>query len=173
MDPSEKRVTRAAVAHAGLDEIDRRILTELQENARISNRDLAEKVGLSAAPCWRRVRRLEQSGVVTRYAALLDAEAVGLPVTAYLHVALDDHHPQTVEAFDELMKTLPEVLECYSMSGQTDYLLKVVAPNMSEYEAFLTRHLLPVAAVRSVNSSFVLKRKKVTTVLPLAPPGDA
>lgn len=170
MTPSQKQVYRARTPHVGLDELDRRILAELQQNARLSNRELSERVGLSPAPCWRRVKRLEESGVVVRYATLLDAEAVGLPVTAYLHVALDDHHPQTVKRFDELIQRLPEVLECYSMSGQTDYLLKVVAPGMSEYEAFLSKNLLPVAAVRSVNTSFVLKRKKLTTVLPLETP---
>lgn len=152
---------------AGLDELDRRILRELQPNAHLSNRDLAERVGLSPAPCWRRVRRLEKEGFVAGYVTLLDAEAVGLPVTAYLHVSLDDHHAQTVKRFDDLIQSLPEVLECHAMSGQTDYLLKVVARSMSDYEAFLSRYLLPVAAVRSVNTSFVLKRKKLTTVLPL------
>jgi DNA-binding Lrp family transcriptional regulator len=134
----------------GLDELDRRILRELQPNAHLSNRDLAERVGLSPAPCWRRVRRLETEGFIAGYVTLLDAEAVGLPVTAYLHVSLDDHHPQTVARFDALIRRLPEVLECHAMSG-----------------AFLSRHLLPEAAVRSVNTSFVLKRKKLTTVLPL------
>jgi DNA-binding Lrp family transcriptional regulator len=151
----------------GLDELDRRILRELQPNAHLSNRDLAERVGLSPAPCWRRVRRLEKEGFVSGYVTLLDAEAVGLPVTAYLHISLDDHHPQTVARFDALIRRLPEVLECHAMSGETDYLLKVVARSMSDYEAFLSRHLLPEAAVRSVNTSFVLKRKKLTTVLPL------
>ncbi|OFV86980.1 MAG: hypothetical protein A2V74_08075 [Acidobacteria bacterium RBG_16_70_10] len=149
----------------GLDALDRRLLEELQKDARLTNRELAERVGLSPAPCWRRVRRLERSGRIARYAALLEAEAVGLPVTAYVHISLDDHHPQTVKRFDDLIQSLPAVLECYSMSGQTDYLLKVVARSMSDYEAFLTRHLLP--AVRSANTSFVLKRKKLTTVLPL------
>jgi DNA-binding Lrp family transcriptional regulator len=152
---------------AGLDELDRRILRELQPDAHLSNRDLAERVGLSPAPCWRRVRRLEKEGFVAGYVTLLDAEAVGLPVTAYLHISLDDHHAQTVKRFDDLVQSRPEVLECHAMSGQTDYLLKVVARSMSDYEAFLSRHLLPVAAIRSVNTSFVLKRKKLTTVLPL------
>jgi hypothetical protein len=106
-------------------------------------------------------------GFIAGYVTLLDAEAVGLPVTAYLHVSLDDHHPQTVARFDALIRRLPEVLECHAMSGETDYLLKVVARSMSDYETFLSRHLLPEAAVRSVNTSFVLKRKKLTTVLPL------
>jgi Lrp/AsnC family leucine-responsive transcriptional regulator len=163
----EQQLYRGRASHVGLDDLDRKILAALQENARLSNRELAEKAGLSPAPCWRRVKRLESEGVIARYATLLDPEAVGLPVTAYLHVSLDDHHPQTVERFDELIQRLPEVLECHAMSGQTDYLLKVVAPGMAEYEAFLSQHLLPVAAVRSVNTSFVLKRKKMTTVLPL------
>jgi DNA-binding Lrp family transcriptional regulator len=153
--------------HPGLDALDRKILHELQADARLSNRELAERIGLSPAPCWRRVRRLETSGAIARYAALLEPETVGLPVTAYVSISLDDHHPPTVERFDRLIRSLPEVLECYSMSGQTDYLLKVVARSMTDYEAFLTRHLLP--AVRSANTSFVLKRKKLTTVLPLEP----
>jgi len=171
MPSRQKGIHEARSPRVGLDELDRRILGELQQDARLTNRELSERVGLSPAPCWRRVKRLEESGVVVRHATLLDPEAVGLPVTAYLHVALDDHHAQTVKRFDELIQRLPEVLECYSMSGQTDYLLKVVAAGMSEYEAFLSRNLLPVAAVRSVNTSFVLKRKKLTTVLPLDAPG--
>lgn len=150
-----------------LDNIDLRILSALQQNARISNHKLAEEVGLSPSPCWRRVKRLEQSGLIARYVTLLDAEAAGLPVQAYLHVSLDNHHPETVAAFDRMVQSRAEVLECYAMSGEYDYLLKVAARNMSDYERFMTRHLLREAEVQTANTSFVLKRIKYTTAIPL------
>lgn len=150
-----------------LDAMDIKILSELQQNARISNHDLADAVGLSPSPCWRRVRRLEESGAVERYAALLKPEAVGLHITAYAHVMLENHHSETVKVFDEAIATQSAVLECCSTSGEYDYLLKVVAPSMSAYEAFLSSVLLQISAVRSVSTSFVLKQKKATTMLPL------
>lgn len=150
-----------------LDNIDLRILSALQQDARISNHKLAAEVGLSPSPCWRRVKRLEQSGLIARYVTLLDAEAAGLPVQAYLHVSLDNHHPETVAAFDRMVQSRAEVLECYAMSGEYDYLLKVAARNMSDYERFMTRHLLREAEVQTANTSFVLKRIKYTTAIPL------
>jgi DNA-binding Lrp family transcriptional regulator len=155
--------------HVELDRTDRRILALLQRSARMSNQELAEAVGLSAAPCWRRVKRLEEAGVVAGYAAQLDAGAVGLPITAFALVSLDNHHPDSVRAFDALVEARPEVLECYSMTGQHDYLVKIVASSISAYDEFLNAHLLPIPGVRAVNSSIVLKRKKHTTVLPIAP----
>jgi Lrp/AsnC family transcriptional regulator, leucine-responsive regulatory protein len=149
------------------DRADRRILDVLQRNARVSNQELAEQVGLSAAPCWRRVRRLEESGVVASYAALLDPGSVGLSITAYALVSLDNHHPANVRAFDAFIADRPEVLECYSMTGQNDYLVKIVAPSIAAYDEFLSAHLLPIPGVRAVNSSIVLKRKKFTTALPI------
>jgi DNA-binding Lrp family transcriptional regulator len=152
----------------GMDRTDRRILELLQRNARISNQELADAVGLSTAPCWRRVKRLEESGVVAGYAAQLNAVAVGLPITAFALVSLDNHHPDSVRAFDAVVAARAEVLECYSMTGQHDYLVKIVAESIAAYEEFLSAHLLPIAGVRSVNSSIVLKSKKHTTVLPVA-----
>jgi DNA-binding Lrp family transcriptional regulator len=150
-----------------LDRLDRRILEELQLDARISNQELAKRVGLSAAPCWRRLRRLEESGFIEGYATLLRAGAIGLPIAAYALVSLENHHPESVARFDELVKTRPEVLECHSMSGANDYLLRIVAASMEAYEHFLSTQLLRLAAVRSVNTSFVLRTKKFTTRLPL------
>jgi DNA-binding Lrp family transcriptional regulator len=150
-----------------LDRLDRRILDELQEDARLSNQELAERVGLSPAPCWRRLRRLEQNGFIARYATLLDAPAVGLPITAYALVSLENHHPQSVREFDRLVNERAEVLECHSMSGPNDYLLRIVASSIEAYERFLTAHVLQIAAVRAVNTSFVLRTKKSTTRLPL------
>lgn len=150
-----------------LDPTDVKILTELQQNARISNHDLAQRVGLSASPCWRRVRRLEEEGAIQRYAALLAPDQVGLHLTAFAQVSLENHHGETVQQFNAAIAAQPAVLECFSTSGEYDYLLKVIAPSMADYEMFLSGVLMQIPAVRSVNTSFVLKCNKSTTVLPL------
>ncbi len=150
-----------------LDRLDRRILEELQADARISNQELAKRVGLSPAPCWRRLRRLEEAEYIAGYATLLKAAAIGLPILAYALVSLENHHPESVRQFDQLIKERPEVLECHSMSGANDYLLRIVAASMEAYEHFLSTQLLQLRAVRSVNTSFVLRTKKFTTRLPL------
>ena len=154
-----------------MDQIDRRILKALQADARMSNQQLAEVVGLSVSPCWRRVKRLEEQGVIDRYVTLLNAKRVGLGLTAFVHVSLEDHHPDTLKAFDRLIEDRAEVLECFAMSGQDDYLLRVVSPDIEAYETFLTRHLLALKGVRTANTSFVLKTRKATTALPLESPG--
>ena len=151
-----------------LDRVDRRILDALQADARISNQELAKKVGLSAAPCWRRLRRLEEEGFISGYATLLNGSAIGLPILAYALVTLDNHHADTVKQFDRLIQDRPEVLECHSMSGPNDYLLRIVAASMEAYEHFLSTQVLQLAAVRSVNTSFVLRTKKSTTRLPVS-----
>jgi len=150
-----------------LDRLDRRILDELQRDARIANQELAKRVGLSPAPCWRRLRRLEESGFIKGYATVLDASAVGLPILAYTLVSLENHHPETVREFDQVVQDRPEVLECHSMSGPNDYLLRIVAASMDAYERFVSSHLMQIRAVRSVNTSFVLRTKKLTTRLPV------
>jgi Lrp/AsnC family leucine-responsive transcriptional regulator len=150
-----------------LDRVDRRILDALQADARISNQELAKKVGLSPAPCWRRLRRLEDEGFISGYATLLNGSAIGLPILAYALVTLDNHHADTVKQFDRLIQDRPEVLECHSMSGPNDYLLRIVAASMEAYEHFLSTQVLQLAAVRSVNTSFVLRTKKSTTRLPV------
>jgi DNA-binding Lrp family transcriptional regulator len=156
-----------------LDRVDRRILDELQSDARISNQDLAKRVGLSSAPCWRRLRRLEEDGFIASYATLLNRPAIGLPILAYAQVTLENHHPESVRQFDQLIAQRPEVLECHSMSGTNDYLLRIVAGSMEAYEHFLSTHVLQTKAVRSVNTSFVLRTKKFTTRLPLDAGGAA
>ncbi|MBV9622052.1 MAG: Lrp/AsnC family transcriptional regulator [Gammaproteobacteria bacterium] len=150
-----------------LDRLDRRILEELQADARISNQELAKRVGLSPAPCWRRLRRLEQRGYIAGYATLLRGAAIGLPILAYALVSLENHLPQSVAQFDRLVSARPEVLECHAVSGTNDYLLRIVAASMEAYEHFLSTQLLQLGAVRSVNTSFVLRTKKFTTRLPL------
>jgi len=150
-----------------LDRVDRRILDTLQGDARISNQDLAKKIGLSPAPCWRRLRRLEEEGFISGYATLLNGSAIGLPILAYAMVTLENHHPETVRQFDRLIQDRAEVLECHSMSGANDFLLRIVAASMEAYEHFLSTQLLQSPAVRSVNTSFVLRTKKSTTRLPV------
>ena len=150
-----------------LDRVDRRILDALQADARISNQELAKKVGLSPAPCWRRLRRLEEEGFISGYATLLNGSAIGLPILAYALVTLDNHHADTVRQFDRLIQDRPEVLECHSMSGANDYLLRIVAASMEAYEHFLSTQLLQLSAVRAVNTSFVLRTKKSITRLPV------
>lgn len=151
-----------------LDKLDLAILKQLQSNARLSNNELAEQVGLSASPCWRRVKRLEEQGVIKGYVALLDPEYTGTPILAYAHISLTDHRPESVLQFDEFVQGCDQILECCSLSGQYDYLLKIVSRSMGEYEHFISSELLHLPGVQSVNTSFVLDQKKYTTALPLA-----
>ncbi len=150
-----------------LDRLDRRILDELQSDARLTNQELAKRVGLSPAPCWRRLRRLEKDGLINGHVTLLNGPAIGLPIVAYAMVTLDNHHPDSVRQFDQLVAMRQEVLECHSMSGSNDYLLRIVAGSMEAYERFLSTHLLQQRSIRSVNTSFVLRTKKFTTRLPV------
>lgn len=150
-----------------LDDYDRRILGVLQQDARISNQQLAKEVGLSPSPCWRRVRRLEEQGVIEQFVTRLSRQVLGFPVLAYVQISLEDHHPDTVREFDDMIRRCDEVQECCSLSGQYDYLIKVVARDMEGYEDFLSGKLLRLAGVQSANTSFVLKQKKSTTALPL------
>jgi len=149
------------------DACDRDILDCLQRDSSLSNQALAKRVGLSASPCWRRVQRLQRSGVIDKQVALLDPPRLGLQVWAFAFVSLENHHPDSVRRFDEIVESRPEVLECFSMSGRNDYLLKVVCRSIAHYEHFLMHYLSNCPVVRSVNSSFVLRRKKYTTALPL------
>jgi len=150
-----------------MDKIDVKILSELQKNSHLSSQALAEKVGLSASPCWRRVGRLQKNGVIKASVTILDPEAVGLNVTAIAQVSLEDHHPDSVAEFDRMVKNLPQILECYAMSGQHDYQLKVICESIGAYDELLSKHILRVKAVHTVNTSFVLRTSKSTTELPL------
>ena len=150
-----------------LDRFDIAILRELQADGRMSNRDLAERVGLSPAPCWRRLRNFEQQEIISGYAALLNARNLGLSIVAFAHISLENHHALTVREFDKAIQSTAEVLECYMTSGEYDYMLKVVAADMAAYEKFLSDVLMQIAAVRNVSTSFALRHKKLTTALPL------
>ena len=150
-----------------MDKTDRKILSELQKNGRLSSQALAERVGLSTTPCWRRVRRLEKDGVIAANVVIVDAEKAGLHVIAIANVSLEDHHPDSVAEFDRLIADCPEILECYAMSGQHDYLLKVICESISAYDTLLGKTILQCKAVHTVNTSFVLRTGKSTTALPL------
>lgn len=150
-----------------MDRYDIAILEALQHDGRISNRELAERIGLSTAPCWRRFRDLEKQGKIEGYAALLNRESLGLQITALAQVSLENHHADTVAAFDAAVQECPEILECHKTSGDYDYLLKIVTTDMAGYEAFLSRRMLLLPSVRSVSTSFSLVQKKFTTALPL------
>ena len=150
-----------------LDTVDRKILNHLQQDGRMSLADLAEKVGLSASPCLRRVRILEKAGVIARYVAVLDQQAVGLPVSVFISVKLDRQKQDALDRFAKTIARWPEVLECYLMTGPRDYWLRVVVPDLAAYERFLKQKLTRVDGVASIESSFALEQVKYTNVLPL------
>jgi DNA-binding Lrp family transcriptional regulator len=156
-----------------LDDIDRKILQELQEHGRISNVELASRVGLSPAPCLRRVRTLEESGVIQKYVALLDANAVELGVTVFVQVTLNLQVEGRLDTFEAAIMRRPEVLECYMMAGEADYLLRVVVPDVQAYERFLKESLTRIENVASFRSTFALKQAKYSTALPVTPAARA
>ena len=150
-----------------LDRYDRRILEILQQEGRISNQDLAERIGLSPSPCLRRVRLLEEAGIIDRYVALVAQGAVGLPVSVFISIKLERQQEEDLDRFEAEVSAYPEVLECYLMTGTQDYLLRVVVADLAAYERFLKTKLTRVGNVASIESSFALKQVKYTNVLPL------
>lgn len=150
-----------------LDAIDRKILAVLQEEGRISAQELAERVGLTASPCLRRIRILEESGVIRRYVAVVDQDTVGLPVSVFVSVKLERQREEELDRFAAAIARWPEVLECYLMTGPRDYLLRVVVPDLSAYERFLKEKLTRLDGVQSIESSFALGQVKYTSVLPI------
>jgi len=150
-----------------LDAIDRKILALLQQDGRMSVADLSEKVGLSPSPCLRRVRMLEEAGVIARYVAVLDQQSVGLPVSVFVSIKLESQREEALERFSKAITRWPEVLECYLMTGPRDYLLRVVVADLAAYERFLKQKLTRLNGVGSIESSFALEQVKYTNVLPL------
>ena len=151
-----------------LDNTDRRILRVIQEEARVSNSELAERVGLSPSPCWRRVRTLEENGVIERYVTLVNAKAFGLPINVFATVTLEKQAESALELFEKAVKKRPEVMECNLMTGEFDYLLRVVVPDLAAYERFLMDHLTRIKGIASIKSSFSLKQVSYKTALPLS-----
>lgn len=151
-----------------LDRTDKRILEELQKNGSLSNLELAEKVGLSPSPCSRRVKHLEDSGVIVGKAVLLDAEKLGLNLTAIIQVSMDRHTPDRFENFDRTLEAHPEVVTCSLITGQAaDYLVEVVVTDMAHYQEFLLNKLTTIPGVTGVHSSFVLRKIINRTAVPL------
>ena len=150
------------------DRIDRRILQELQANARISNLELADRVGLSPTPCSRRVKQLEDSGLIDGHVTLLNPNKLGLKLTAIIGISMDRHTPERFENFEREVAAFPEVVECNVVTGQAaDYLLKVMVPDMAYYEEFLLGRLTRIEGVSGVHSSFVLRSVLRKTELPV------
>ena len=151
-----------------LDRIDKKILSLMQKNGRISNLELADQVGLSPTPCSRRVKQLEESGLIKRHVTLLDAEKLGLNLTVIIGISMDRHTPDRFEEFELAIVNMPEVMECSIVTGQAaDFLLKVVVRDMRHYEEFLLGQLTKLSGVSGVHSSFVLRQVVNKTSLPL------
>jgi Lrp/AsnC family leucine-responsive transcriptional regulator len=151
-----------------LDRYDRQILDILQTEGRINNQDLADRIGLSPSPCLRRVRTLEESGLIVGYRALLDAKKLGLSLMALIHISMDRHTPERFANFEASIAVLPEVLECLLITGQdADYQVKVLVRDMDHYQALLLDKLTRIEGVTGVHSSFVLRRVVDKTAMPL------
>jgi DNA-binding Lrp family transcriptional regulator len=150
-----------------LDQFDVRILRQLQEDARVSNVKLASAVGLSPSPCLRRVRELMRRGIIRRQVALVDPDAAGLQVSAFIQVTLDKQGKEALEVFETAVKEQPEVMECYLMTGEADYLVRVVTPDLAAYHRFLMDSLTRIPGIANIKSSLALKLVQYRTALPL------
>lgn len=150
-----------------LDTIDRKILSLLQEDCRFTMHEIADRVGLSASPCHRRIKIMEEAGIIRRYIALVDQRKVGLPVSVFISIKLERQREKDLEAFAKTISRWPEVLECYLMTGHRDYLLRVVVEDLSAYEKFLKQKLTLVPGVASIESSFALDQIKYSIALPV------
>jgi len=151
-----------------LDRIDRRILEEIQADGSISNLELSERVGLSPSPCARRIKILQETGIINRQITLLDQDKLGLPISIYVMVCLENQESARLENFDRSVSAWPEVLECSLITGSdADYLLKVVMPDMDYYQRFLLKKLNRIDGIRSIKTSFVLRKVVQRTELPL------
>ncbi|AMK78759.1 MULTISPECIES: Lrp/AsnC family transcriptional regulator [Methylomonas] len=151
-----------------LDRYDSQILNILQADGRISNQELADRIGLSPSPCLRRVRALEEGGLIVGYRALLDAKALGLTLMALIHISMDQHTPERFSAFEAAVAGIPEVMECLLITGQTaDYQLKVMVKDLDAYQELLLKRITGIAGVSGVHTSFVLRRVVDKTAFPV------
>lgn len=151
-----------------IDDIDRRILIALQENGRATNHEISERVGLSPSPCLRRIRALEKNEAIQNYVALVNPEAIGLSVTAFVRVRLSGQDDRNLAEFESAVTEFPEVMECYLMSGEADYQLRVLVSSLSSFEDFLRQKLTRISAVSQVTSSFALRPIVYRTALPIS-----
>jgi Lrp/AsnC family leucine-responsive transcriptional regulator len=143
-----------------LDDIDKRIVSALQGEGRLPIVDLADRVGLSATPCQRRVKRLEEEGVITRYAALVSPAAMGVGLQALVEITLDDHSEKTVDAFEAAIRARPEVVACYAVTGDMDFLVHVFVPDLAAFSEFALKALLRMSGVKGTRSSFIMQAVK-------------
>ncbi len=150
-----------------LDEIDRRILAALQKDGRLQNVELAKKVGLSPSPCLRRVKLLEEGGVIERYVALLDAAKIGMGLTVFARVWLKGQDNETVNKFTNEIKKLSQVVECHLMAGDCDFLLRIVAADLDDYRRFQLEHLTRIEVVQNVKTEIPMQKIKLSSELPL------
>lgn len=150
-----------------MDEIDLKLLRILQRNALLPIAEIAEKVGLSHTPCWRRIRRLEESGVITRRVTILDPGKVNLPVSVFANVTMSSHSKTALTSFERAVEKEAEIVDCYSVTGSSDYLLRISVPDVAAYERYLKEHLVHLPNVDQVHSSFALREVKHTTELPI------
>lgn len=150
-----------------MDAMDRKILRVLQGQPDLPMTELAEMVGLSHTPCWRRIKKMEADGVISRRALILDPKKVGFGVNVFAHLHFARQDEETLESFEASVGLYPQIVECFSMSGESDYLLRIVAQSIEDYEQFLKKVVLHLPGVSTVNSSFSLKTVKLTTDLPV------
>jgi Lrp/AsnC family transcriptional regulator len=150
-----------------VDDIDRKMLRVFQNDPALPIEALAERVGLSHTPCWRRLRKLEAQGIILGRALLLNQDSIGLPITAFAQLKLKQHDELTLEAFERAIVDSPEIIECFSITGGSDYVCRIVVESVARYEIFLKKTLLHLPGVSEVNSQFALKRVKLTTKLPV------
>ncbi len=150
-----------------IDDFDIQLLQMLQANSKVSSQELADGVNLSASPAWRRVRRLEESGVIEKYVTILNRQQLGLNTMAYVHVSLIEHTESAIKIFDNFVDSQEQVIECCSVTGADDYLLKVVAKDPEDLESFIMQKMLRLGIVRSSTTHFVLRQKKYSTALPV------
>ena len=155
-----------------MDQIDKQILMQLQHNAAQPVADIARKVGLSTTPCWRRIQRMEETGIIRKRVALLDSKAIGVGMSVFVAVRTDQHNSEWLKNFAGMVAEMDEVVEFYRMSGEVDYLLRVVVPDMSAYDGFY-RKLIGNVQLIDVSSSFAMEEIKYTTALPLPEVNDA
>lgn len=153
--------------HSELDEADLRILRTLQREPQLSVAALAEQVGLSHTPCWRRVRKMEEKGTIAGRAILVNSAHLGFDVTVIAEITLKQHDEATLNAFEQAVQNHPQIVECFSMSGESDYLIQLIVPSITEYEHLLKTVLVHLPGAGSINSRFVLNRVKFTTNVPL------
>ena len=153
-----------------LDKFDKHILEILQNDATLAIQEIADRVGLSSTPCWRRIQRLEQEGYIEKRVALLSSEKLNVGVTVFVAIKTNQHNKQWYSQFSAVVEAIPQIVEFYRMSGDTDYLLRVVVPDIKSYESFLHEVAFRLPGVTHVRSSVVLKEVKADTRLPLLPP---